>query len=141
MNTFIFFQTFNVLARPPNLSTVWLKNICPTCNWELKKEWKFSPTISILFFFFEKEIFFWFFLSLLKKSSLSLFCEWWLWIIDYFKKQTNKKPSDHMKKNVNKQLIIWKKNSRKTRDLNIFREDWKRSHIYNTILWQRTKKI
>ena len=110
-----------------------------TENW--RKSENFPPTISILFFFFEKEIFFWFFLSLLKKSSLSLFCEWWLWIIDYFKKQTNKKPSDHMKKNVNKQLIIWKKNSRKTRDLHIFREDWKRSHIYNTILWQRTKKI
>ena len=112
MNTFVFvFQTLNVLARPPNLSTVWLKNICPTCNWELKKEWKFSPTISILFFFFEKEIFFWFFLSLLKKSSLSLF----LWMVAVNNrlfqktKQTNKKPSDHMKKNVNKQLIIWKK--------------------------------
>jgi len=30
------------------------------------------------------------------------------------------------------------KNISRTRDLRIFREDWKRS-TYNTILWQRTK--
>jgi len=56
-------------------------------------------------------------------------------------KQTNKKPSDHMKKNVNKQLIIWKKIQEKPETYILFREDWKRSHIYNTILWQRTKKF
>ena len=111
-----------------------------TENWR-KSEKIFPNNFNSFFLFWKRNIFLVFSLSPEKVLSISF-----LWMVAVNNrlfqktKQTNKKPSDHMKKNVNKQLIIWKKNSRKSRDLHVYREDWKRSHIYITILWQRTKK-
>lgn len=58
-----------------------------------------------------------------------------------FQKTNKQKTLGSYEKECKQTVDHMKKNSRKTRDLHIFREDWKRSHIYNTILWQRTKKI
>ena len=104
---------------------------------------KIFPNNFNSFFLFWKRNIFWFFLSLSPEKVLSISFLWMVAVNNrLFQKTKNKeKNPDHMKKNVNKQLIIWKKNSRKSRDLHVYREDWKRSHIYNKILWQRTKKI
>ena len=111
MNTFVFFQTFNVLARPPNLSTVWLKNICPTCNWELKKEWKFSPNnFNSFFLFWKRNIFLVFSLSPEKVLSISFL--WMVAVNNRLFQKTNKQKTlgsyekeckqtvDHMKKKI-----------------------------------------
>ena len=109
----LFFQIFNVLARPPNLSTVWLKNICPTCNWELKKEWKFSPNnFNSFFLFWKRNIFLVFSLSPEKVLSISFL--WMVAVNNRLFQKTNKQKTlgsyekeckqtvDHMKKKFKK---------------------------------------